>query len=134
MHLIVLFSSALVGLILLSLVMLSLFGGISFWKTTPYYAWVSLIALCILYKILMRLADFRQNKEISLLTQHKIPISVLVIRYCSYIFIMAPIIFIWITGGAYLIYSYGLELLIISIILFSLYILKDFLKPWFKRL
>ena len=120
------------------LVMLIFGPGVYIWTKTPYYAWFWLIALCGLYEILMRLADVRQIKEKSLSDQNEIPISVLVFRRIGKIFIMPCAIYFWITGVLYLftssviINTYGWVWITIAIILFALYILKDFLKPWFK--
>jgi hypothetical protein len=120
------------------LVMLIFGPGVYIWTTTPYYAWFWLIALCGLYEILMRLADVRQIKEDSLSNQNEMPISVLVFRRIGKIFIMPCVIYFWITGVIYfftssvLINTYGWVWITLLIILFVLYILKDFLRPWLK--
>jgi hypothetical protein len=127
-------------MIWLSIILLLLIfaPGVYIWTKTPYDAWFWLIALCGLYEILMRLADVRQIKENSLSNQNEIPISVLVFRRIGKIFIMPCAIYFWITGVLYLLTSsvlintYGWIWITVAIILFALYILKDFLKPWFK--
>ena len=114
--------------------------GIHIWTTYTYYAWLCQIALCGLYEILMRLANLRQVKENSLFSQNKIPISVLVFRRVGDFFILPSIVYLWISGvmvlfsSSVLFNTYGWVWIIILLILFSLYILKDFLSPWLKRL